>query len=216
MSWSGSIRWLIDGGTGPWAVEVAHTPKPVAVSAAAATANEVILRMRTYAVHQKALLFGHLVGEREQFVWNCQPERPFGNLLVRPFGGSGGHVFRIEMTNPLAPHSDERPRRQLIHRFPRVFDGREGIPPDRAFAPFFALLLAFAGGTHGFPGDAIRSVDVLGGAFPALLMDQVKIAQGRLLVRHPLEQNAFGNDLVGGRDGIVAGITNLPGAEFVE
>jgi len=57
---------------------------------------------------------------------------------------------------------------------------------------------------------------VLGGAFPALLMDQVKIAQGRLLVRHPLEQNAFGNDLVGRRNGIVAGIKNLPGAEFVE
>src|SRR5262249_12780006 len=138
---------------------------------------------------------------------SCQPLN--GNLLVRPFGGSRGHVFRIEMSNPLAPHSDECPRRQLIHRFPRVFDGREGIPPDRAFAPFFALLLAFAGGTHGFPGDAIRLVDVLGGAFPALLMDQVKIAQGRLLVRHPLEQNAFGNDLVGGSDGIVAGITNL-------
>jgi hypothetical protein len=32
------------------------------------------------------------------------------------------------------------------------------------------------------------------------LMDQVKIAQGRLLVRHPLEQNAFGNDLVGRRN----------------
>jgi len=34
-----------------------------------------------------------------------------GNLLVRPFGGGGGggHVFRIEMRNPLAPHSDERP-----------------------------------------------------------------------------------------------------------
>src|SRR5262249_27234244 len=37
-----------------------------------------------------------------------------GNLLVRPFGGGGGHVFRIEMSNPLAPHSDERPRCQLI------------------------------------------------------------------------------------------------------
>jgi len=35
-------------------------------------------------------------------------------------------------------------------------------------------------------------------------------------VRHPLEQNAFGNDLVGGRNGIVAGTTNLPGAEFAE
>ena len=57
---------------------------------------------------------------------------------------------------------------------------------------------------------------MFGGAFPALLMDQVKIAQGRLLVRHPLEQNAFGNDLVGRRNGIVAGITNLSGAEFVE
>src|SRR5262245_56897454 len=120
------------------------------------------------------------------------------------------------MSNPLAPHSDERPRRQLVHRFPRVFDCWEGIPPDRAFAPFFAFLHAFAGGTHGLPSDAIRLADVLGGAFPALLMDQVKIAQGRLLVRHPLEQSAFGNDLVGRRNGIVAGIKNLPGAELLE
>ena len=35
-------------------------------------------------------------------------------------------------------------------------------------------------------------------------------------MRYPLEQNAFGNDLVGRRNGIVAGITNLPRAEFVE
>src|SRR5262245_64126433 len=91
--------------------------------------------------------------------------RANGNLLVRPFGGSGGRVFRIEMSNPLAPHSDERPRRQLIHRFPRVFDGGERISPDRAFAPFFAFLHAFAGGTPGFPGDAVRLADVLGGAF---------------------------------------------------
>src|SRR5262249_38611681 len=69
---------------------------------------------------------------------------------------------------------------------------------------------------HGFPSDATRLADVLRGAFPALLMDQVKIAQGRLPVRHQLEQNAFGNELVGGRNGIVAGIKNLPGAEFVE
>src|SRR5262249_6614273 len=86
----------------------------------------------------------------------------------------------------------------------------------RAFAPFLAFLNPFAGGTHGFPSDAIRLVDVLGSAFPALLVDQVKIAQGRLLVRHPLEQNAFGNDLVGRRNGIVAGIENLAGAEFVD
>jgi hypothetical protein len=136
-------------------------------------------------------------------------------LLARWFGG-GGYVFRIEFRNPLAPHSDERFRCQLIHRFPRVFDCRKGIPPDRAFAPFFAFLPAFAGGAHGFPSDAIRLADVLGGAFPALLMDQVKITQGRLLVRHPLEQNAFGDDLVGCRNRIVAGIKNLPGAEFVE
>ena len=135
---------------------------------------------------------------------SCQPRD--GDLLVRRCGGGGRHVFRIEMSNPLTPHFDERPRCQLIHRFPRVFDGRKGIPPYRAFAPSFAFLHAFAGGTHGFPSDAIRLADVLGGAFPALLMDQVKIAQGRLLVRHPLEQNAFGNDLVGGRNGIVAGI----------
>src|SRR5258705_936252 len=84
---------------------------------------------------------------------SCQPLN--GNLLVRPFGGGGGHVFRIEMRNPLAPHSDERPRCQLIHRFPRVFDGRKGFPPDRAFAPFSAFLPAFPGATHGFPSDAI-------------------------------------------------------------
>src|SRR5882724_6013531 len=93
-------------------------------------------------------------------------------LLVRPFGG-GGHVFRVEFSNPRAPHSDERLRCQLVDRFPRLFDGRKRIPPDRAFAPLFAFLPAFAGGTHGFPGDAIRLADVLGGAFPALLMDQV-------------------------------------------
>ena len=120
------------------------------------------------------------------------------------------------MSNPLAPHFDERPRCQLIHRFPLVFDGRNGIPPDRAFAPSFAFLHAFAGGTHGFPSDAIKLADVLGGAFPTLLMDQVKIAQGRLLVRHPLEQNAFGNDLVGRGNGIVAGVTDFPRTEFVE
>ena len=57
---------------------------------------------------------------------------------------------------------------------------------------------------------------MLGGAFPALLMDQVKIVQVRLPVRDPLEQDAFGNDLVGGRNGIVAGTANLPGAEFAE
>src|SRR6201986_3702598 len=101
------------------------------------------------------------------------------------FCGRGHRVFRIETSNPLAPHSDECPRCQLIHRFPLAFDGREGIPPNRTFAPSFAFLDAFAGGTHGFPSDAIRLADVLGGAFPALLMYQVKIAQGRLLVRHP-------------------------------
>src|SRR5712672_3031918 len=145
---------------------------------------------------------------------SCQPLN--GNLLLRPFSGGGGHVFRIEFSNALAPHSDERPRCQLIHRLPRLFYGRKSIPPDRAFTPFLAFFPAFAGGAHGFPSDAIRLADVLGGAFPALLMDQVKIAQGGLLMRHPLEQNAFGNDLVGRRNGIVAGTTNLPGAEFAE
>src|SRR6266850_7240134 len=72
---------------------------------------------------------------------SCQPLN--GNLLGRPCGG-GGHVFRIEISDPVAPHSDECPRCQLIDRFPRVFDGRKRIPPDRAFAPFFAFLPAFA------------------------------------------------------------------------
>jgi hypothetical protein len=54
------------------------------------------------------------------------------------------------------------------------------------------------------------------GAFPALLMDQVKIVRVRLPVRDPLEQDALGNELVGGRNGIVAGTSNLPKAEFAD
>jgi len=50
------------------------------------------------------------------------------------------------------------------------------LPQIARLHPLFAFLPAFAGSTHGFPGDAIRLADVLGGAFPALLMDQVKIA----------------------------------------
>src|SRR5205085_10377687 len=64
--------------------------------------------------------------------------------------------------------------------------------PTRRSSDLRAFLHAFAGGAHGFPGDAVRLVDVLGSAFPALLMDQVEIAQGRLPVRHPLEQNTLG------------------------
>src|SRR5579872_3918338 len=143
-------------------------------------------------------------------------QRNYCFLLLRRFGGGGGRVFRVEFSNPIAPHSDECCRCQLIHRLPRVFDRRQRIQPDRALAPSFAFLHAFAGGAHGFPGDAVRLADVFGGAFPALLMDQVKIAQGRLLVRHPLEQNAFGNELVGRRNRIVAGIKNLAGAELAE
>jgi hypothetical protein len=44
------------------------------------------------------------------------------------------------MSNPLAPHFDERRRCQLIHRFPRVFDGRNGIRPDRAFTLWATFL----------------------------------------------------------------------------
>src|SRR5690349_5702951 len=71
--------------------------------------------------------------------------------------------------------------------FHAFLDGRKRIAPDRAPAPFFALLPAFAGGAHGFPGDAIGLAEVLRGAFPALLMDQVEIVQVRLPARHPLE-----------------------------
>src|SRR5206468_1218731 len=53
------------------------------------------------------------------------------NLLLRLSGGGGGHVFRTEFSNPRAPHSDERPRCQLVDRFPRLFDSRKSIPPDR-------------------------------------------------------------------------------------
>ena len=62
----------------------------------------------------------------------------------------------------------------------------------------------------------IGLAEVLGGAFPALLMDQVEIVQVRLPARHPLEQDAFGDDLVGCGNGIIAGIENVSGAEFAE
>ena len=46
--------------------------------------------------------------------------------------------------------------------------------------------------------------DVLLGALDALLMDQIEIAQGRLLMGAQFEQLGLDDDLVGGRDGIVA------------
>src|SRR5213075_1642746 len=112
-----------------------------------------------------------------------------------------------------APHSDERLRCHIVYRFPLPLEGRKRIAPDRASAPLLAFLSAFAGGAHGFPGDAIGLTNVLGSAFPPLLMDQVEIAQVRLPVRDPLEQDAFGNDFVGGRNGVVPRIADLPKAE---
>src|SRR3954454_2765398 len=130
--------------------------------------------------------------------------------------GGGRHVFRVEFGDPGAPHADELIRCHLVHRFPLALECWKRIAPDRAFAPSLALLLAFARGAHRFPREAIGLADVLGGAFPALLMDQVEIAEVRLAVRDPLEQDAFGDDLVGGRNGVVPGIANLPKAEFAE
>jgi len=62
----------------------------------------------------------------------------FTGSPVRRRRRRGGHVFRFEMSNPLAPHSDERRRCQLIHRFPRLFDGRIvalNSPPTVQLAP---------------------------------------------------------------------------------
>src|SRR5689334_15604861 len=47
-------------------------------------------------------------------------------------------------------------------------------------------------------------------------MDQVKITHVRRPVRDPPELDAFGHDFVGGRNGVVPWIANLPEAELPE
>ena len=51
---------------------------------------------------------------------------------------------------------------------------------------------------------------------PLAVADAIKRDRIAILVRYPLEQNTLGNDFVGCRNGIVAGIKNLSGAELGE
>ena len=65
-----------------------------------------------------------------------------------------------------------------------MLEGRERVPPNGAFAPPVAFFPALVGGAHGYPGKAVGMRDMLCGALGALLMDQVKVSQRRLL-QHP-------------------------------
>src|ERR1700759_5626282 len=98
-------------------------------------------------------------------------------LLLRHRG-----IARIERIDPLTPHLHEGRGSDLVDRFPDVLDGRQRIAPDRLLAPALALLLAFAGGAHRFPRRPFRMLHMLRSALPALLVDQIKIARGRILV----------------------------------
>src|SRR5262245_12160382 len=61
---------------------------------------------------------------------------------------SGIRISRIKMGNALAPHTDKRARGDVIDRFPDAFDCWKCIAPDGAFAPLFALFLAFVCSAH--------------------------------------------------------------------
>src|ERR1700730_11089594 len=97
-----------------------------------------------------------------------------------------------------------------------MLEGRKRVPPNGAFAPFVTFFPALVGSAHRLPGDPLRMADVFRGALPALLMNQIEIAEGRFLMRIPFEQGRLSDEFVGGCNRIVAGIGNLSGSVFVE
>src|SRR5258708_38574630 len=82
------------------------------------------------------------------------------------------------------PHRHERTRGETIDRLPFAFDRRQRVAPDSALAPSLALSRALLGCAHRLPGNPLRTADVWGGSFPALLVDQVEVGKGRLLLIH--------------------------------
>src|SRR5262249_11680200 len=144
--------------------------------------------------------------------------RPIGKyrkgveLLRRHRGGVAG----VELRDALVPHLYEGPGGQVFNRLPDLFDRRQRILPTGALAPFLAPLPSLVGGAHRFPGNAVRMADMFGRALGALLMDQIKVAQCRLLMRLYLEQDRGRREFVGSGDGIVAWAGDGAGAIFIE
>jgi hypothetical protein len=91
-----------------------------------------------------------------------------------------------------------------------VLDFRKRIFPDRSLTPPFTLLFALIGRTHRLPSESVGMIDVLLCALRALLMDQIKIAESCLFMCIQFEQDSGGSELVGGGNGVVASIKNIP------
>src|SRR5215470_18487710 len=91
-----------------------------------------------------------------------------------------------------------------------MFDGGKRVAPDCSFAPSFAFFFSFIGGTHRFPGNAFRVADVLCGSLPSLLMNQVQVAERRLLAGFVFKEKRLGGKFEGAGDSIVAGIGDGP------
>ena len=61
-----------------------------------------------------------------------------------------------------------------------------------------------------------RMTNVFRGSLPSLLVDQVEIAERRLLVCVQFKKRSLGDKFIGCRDGIVAGAGNLSRSIFCE
>ena len=83
------------------------------------------------------------------------------------------------------------------------------ILPNSSFAPLFTFLSTVSGSAHRFPRNPVWLVDVLCGSLPSLLVDQIKIAERRFLVRIQFKKCSFRRELGGRRDGIVARISDV-------
>ena len=90
-----------------------------------------------------------------------------------------------------------------------MFDGRKCIAPDSSFAPSFTFFVTFIGGTHGFPGNALRMANVFCGPLPSLLMNQIEITESWVFTSLRVKEQRLRGKFVSSCNGIVAGIGNV-------
>jgi len=125
----------------------------------------------------------------------------------RRIGSIGSvRISRIEEIHTSPPHVNEFARSQIIYSLPAMSDRRQRIAPNSPLAPFFPFFLTFVRGAHRLPRNPPWMGDVLGGSLPSLLMDEIKVAEGRRPMRVPFKLGRLGEKFVGCRDRIVARI----------
>ena len=83
------------------------------------------------------------------------------------------------------------------------------LPPDSAFAPLFALFLAFVCSAHRSPCKPERVTCVFCRAVNSLLVNEVNVVQSRRPVSEHLKQDRFSHELQCGSDSIIARIKNV-------